>query len=236
MEAVFQSLNFEEKGKLIDHFFKYVNDENPEPIDKLTEVAFVPIKRILKNDLKSWESKVEQNRKKGNLGNLKRWHPDLAKRVLEGTLELEVAMVLALGRKTEKSIATAIPSDKKRRQTSLIKDKGEKIKDKRNKLKEINAPAFSFRKNMLKLGIKKELVDDFLKNRKLKRLANTETALKNLEIEFNKCYLEINQLMEKVVSNGWGSFKKSWLEKENFKATEKPKMLTDKMKQDYGIK
>ena len=73
---------------------------------------------------------------------------------------------------------------------------------------------FSFRKSLYDLGIEKPLVDDFLKNRKLKRLANTETAFNNLKIELNKNDIPLSILMQKIVSNGWGSFKNSWLEKE----------------------
>jgi len=77
---------------------------------------------------------------------------------------------------------------------------------------------FSFRKSMCDLDLDKDLVSDFLKNRKLKKLANTETAFKKLELEFEKVDMPINKLMEIVVSNGWGSFKNSWLENEKIKS------------------
>ena len=73
---------------------------------------------------------------------------------------------------------------------------------------------FSFRKSMCSIIDDKILIDDFLKNRKLKKLANTETAFNNLVIEFKKSDLPIKELMTKIVSRGWGSFKNSWLEKE----------------------
>ena len=73
---------------------------------------------------------------------------------------------------------------------------------------------FSFRKNMCDLGLPESLVDDFLKNRKLKKLANTKTAFNNLVIEFEKNGTELENLMNLIVSNGWGGFKNSWMEKE----------------------
>lgn len=79
---------------------------------------------------------------------------------------------------------------------------------------------FSFRKSMCALGLEKSLVDDFLKNRKLKRLANTETAFNNLVLEFNKNEIPMKELMTKIVSSGWGSFKNSWLEEEKNKKVE----------------
>lgn len=73
---------------------------------------------------------------------------------------------------------------------------------------------------MCALGLEKSLVDDFLKNRKLKRLANTETAFNNLVLEFNKNEIPMKELMTKIVSSGWGSFKNSWLEEEKNKKVE----------------
>lgn len=90
----------------------------------------------------------------------------------------------------------------------------EKIREEDSREDKITDKRFSFRKSLSELGIEKTLVDDFLKNRKLKKLANTETAFKMLVIEFNKNEIQINNLMTKIVSNGWGSFKNSWLEKE----------------------
>lgn len=36
----FESLSNEEAGKLIKHFFRYVNDLNPVPEDRITEISF----------------------------------------------------------------------------------------------------------------------------------------------------------------------------------------------------
>lgn len=52
--TTFDSLEDEEAGKLIKHFFNYVRDLNPTPPDKLTQIAFEPIKQQLKRDLQSW--------------------------------------------------------------------------------------------------------------------------------------------------------------------------------------
>lgn len=56
----FEQLSDEEAGKLIKHFFRYVNDLNPEVPDRLTQIAFEPIKQSLKRDLKKWEKVVEK--------------------------------------------------------------------------------------------------------------------------------------------------------------------------------
>jgi len=62
--AIFQKLTDEEAGRLIKHFFGYVNDENPCS-DRLTELLFEPIKLTLKRDLKNWESVIEKRSQAG---------------------------------------------------------------------------------------------------------------------------------------------------------------------------
>jgi len=57
---LFEALKDDEAGRLIKHFFRYVNDQNPEPPDRLTELSFIPIKTSLKRDLKKWEGTKEK--------------------------------------------------------------------------------------------------------------------------------------------------------------------------------
>lgn len=66
----FNSLEDEEAGKLIKHLLKYVNDENPEPENKIIKVVFEPIKQRLKSDLKSWEKTSQSRALTGSLGGL----------------------------------------------------------------------------------------------------------------------------------------------------------------------
>jgi hypothetical protein len=63
----FESLTDEEAGRLIKHFFRYVNDLNPNS-DRLIELMFTPIKQTLKRDLQSWEAKRITNSENGKLG------------------------------------------------------------------------------------------------------------------------------------------------------------------------
>ena len=59
-KALFDKLPNDKAGELIKHIFSYVNDENPEAIDLLIEIAFEPIKQQLKRDLKKFESVKKQ--------------------------------------------------------------------------------------------------------------------------------------------------------------------------------
>jgi hypothetical protein len=61
----FEELEDDEAGRLIKHFFRYVNDLNPEYPDKLTKIAFIDIKNSLKRDLGKWEQTLEFRSKAG---------------------------------------------------------------------------------------------------------------------------------------------------------------------------
>jgi hypothetical protein len=71
---IFEELSDDEAGKLIKHFFRYVNDINPEPPDRLTKLLFEPIKQTLKRDLVKHEDKREKNRQNA----LIRWNKENA--------------------------------------------------------------------------------------------------------------------------------------------------------------
>ena len=68
----FDDLTDEEAGKLIKHFFRYVNDLNPEPPDRITKLLFVDIKNSLKRDLEKWEKTLEGRSKAGKASAEKR--------------------------------------------------------------------------------------------------------------------------------------------------------------------
>jgi len=66
---IFDPLSEIEAGRLIKHFFQYVNDKNPNPPDRLTELLFNgSIKPTLKRDLKNWLSQQERNKINGRNG------------------------------------------------------------------------------------------------------------------------------------------------------------------------
>jgi hypothetical protein len=70
--SIFKKLEDDEAGRLIKHFFEYVNDQNPIAPDRLTELLFEPIKLTLKRDLVKYENKRAIN--KENI--LKRWNKE----------------------------------------------------------------------------------------------------------------------------------------------------------------
>jgi hypothetical protein len=66
--TTFEELTDEEAGQLIKHFFRYVNDHDPEPQNRLIKIAFEPIKQQLKRDLKHWEEIRESRSRNGKMG------------------------------------------------------------------------------------------------------------------------------------------------------------------------
>jgi hypothetical protein len=95
----FEFLTDEEAGKLIKHFFRYVNDLNPIAEDRNIQIAFNPIKAILKRDLDKWEKTLTDRSINGRMGNLKRYNLDLFTKVEAKQMSLEEAEEVAKHRK-----------------------------------------------------------------------------------------------------------------------------------------
>jgi hypothetical protein len=70
----FEELSDEEAGRLIKHFFRYVNDKDPEPPDRITKIAFEPIKQQLKRDLSKWQNIRKKRSEAGKISADKRQH------------------------------------------------------------------------------------------------------------------------------------------------------------------
>ena len=78
-------LSNEQAGSLFKIILAYVNDQNPVIDDPLMDIVFEPIKQSLIRDLRSWKEEKESRSLSGRLGNLKRWHPEEYKKVVEGS-------------------------------------------------------------------------------------------------------------------------------------------------------
>ena len=85
----FESLEDDEAGRLIKHFFRYVNDMNPDYPDRITEISFIDIKNSLKRDLQKWEKTLEGRSKAGKASAEKRRLAKLAKQELTNPTSVE---------------------------------------------------------------------------------------------------------------------------------------------------
>ncbi len=74
---------------------------------------------------------------------------------------------------------------------------------------------FNFSSAMRSFGFSNNLIEDWMKVRKLKKLANTETAyngfVKQVQQATAKTGLDLNQILTVCVEDSWGGFKCSWL-------------------------
>jgi hypothetical protein len=93
----------------------------------------------------------------------------------------------------------------------------------KEKEENINKPLpFSFYNSLINLGAKKELVFDWIKVRKNKKLTNTQTAFNKFVIQYNKSGYNINEVLEKCVEKSWGGFDADWFSKTNKQNTRIP--------------
>lgn len=99
----FEALEDDEAGRLIKHFFRYINDLNPTPPDRITQLSFIDIEQSLKRDLKKWEKEKDGRSENGALGNLKRWNPDLYEKVIKEEISMLEAINIANSRKKSHS-------------------------------------------------------------------------------------------------------------------------------------
>jgi len=88
----FEELEDDEAGRLIKHFFRYVNDKNPEYPDRTTKLMFIDIKNTLKRDLDKWEGKSPQRIEKARIAGLASAEARKLKKELNSTNELQVEL------------------------------------------------------------------------------------------------------------------------------------------------
>lgn len=75
-------------------------------------------------------------------------------------------------------------------------------------------------------GITGRLAEDFLQVRKAKRQPLTETAMKLLAADAEKCGMTALQAVEYAIGNGWASFRAEWLQNRTFGRTANTDGLT----------
>ena len=183
----FESLSDCEAGILIKHLLRYVNDQDPEYPDRITELSFLPIKQQLKRDLKTWENIKQIRSESGKLGG--RPKKQIEAKKANGFIEKQTKAKKAVEVEVEVEVDNTISFNK-----------------------EI---VFNFKKEFLKIGLQEKFINEWLKIRKAKKLVNTETAFKKFLTEFQKTDMEINSLFENyIIPKSWGGFESDWLNKD----------------------
>lgn len=232
---LFESLTDDEAGRLIKHFFRYVNDLNPSPPDRITELSFIPIKQSLKRDLDKWEGRLSERSLNGRKGNLKKYYTDIYEEFESGNITLEQAEELAKHRKTShseekhriatKKIANIADNVSVNDSVSVsvnVSDSDILLKKETKKVfSEISVPEiqkkprFNFKKKLLDYGFQENLVEDWLLVRKNKKATNTQTAFESFISEIEKRECNINEMLKICVENSWSGFKHVWVDNLN---------------------
>ncbi|HFA3001821.1 TPA: helix-turn-helix domain-containing protein, partial [Neisseria gonorrhoeae] len=65
-------------------------------------------------------------------------------------------------------------------------------------------------------GITGQIAEDFLTIRKAKRQPLTETAVRLIAADAEKCGMTALQAAEYAIASGWGSFRADWLQNKTF--------------------
>jgi uncharacterized phage protein (TIGR02220 family) len=92
---IFDMLNDEQAGKLIRAIIHYQKNKELPELDFALKIAITPFLNQFKRDCEKYSKEVKVSSEKGKLGNLKRWHVDLYKKVIDNQLDIDEAMVIA---------------------------------------------------------------------------------------------------------------------------------------------
>lgn len=77
-----------------------------------------------------------------------------------------------------------------------------------NKEKDVR---FDFKKSLLEIGVTPQVAEDWLKVRKAKKAANTETAFKRIQKEIELSGLSADECITIAVERSWQGFKAEWI-------------------------
>lgn len=197
-----EKMDDETAGKLFKHYLRYVNDLNPVPENLLVELTFEPIKQQLKRDLQKWDEQREKRSIAGKISAEKR--SQQKQQVLTSVKSVEQASTNSTVNDTV-TVNVNVTDTVNNNNILLEKEPKEK--------------RFNFKAALLQENFDPKLVEDWIKVRKVKRAANTETSFKmflnqihEAERRFHK---DRNELLELTVSRSWQTFKVEYIENLN---------------------
>ena len=87
-----------------------------------------------------------------------------------------------------------------------------KIEEDVEKDKEVNK--FSFLKELMGIGVERQIAEDWIKVRRNKKLTQTETAFKKTKNEIERSGRCANECITLCVERSWGGFKAEWMQRE----------------------
>ena len=88
-----------------------------------------------------------------------------------------------------------------------------------NKEKDVR---FDFKKSLLEIGVSPQVAEDWLKVRKEKKAANTETAFKRIQKEIELSGLSADECITIAVERSWQGFKAEWVSNYQRQSPQRP--------------
>ena len=88
-----------------------------------------------------------------------------------------------------------------------------------NKEKDVR---FDFKKSLLEIGVSPQVAEDWLKVRKAKKAANTETAFKRIQKEIELSGLSADECITIAVERSWQGFKAEWVSNYQRQSPQRP--------------
>lgn len=88
--------------------------------------------------------------------------------------------------------------------------------------KNIKDVRFDFKKSLLEIGVSPQVAEDWLKVRKAKKAANTETAFKRIQEEIELSGLSADECITIAVERSWQGFKAEWLSNYQRQSPQRP--------------
>jgi hypothetical protein len=84
-------------------------------------------------------------------------------------------------------------------------------KEDKSSNKNIKDVRFDFKKSLLEIGVSPQVAEDWLKVRKAKKAANTETAFKGIQKEIELSGLSADECITIAVERSWQGLKAEWI-------------------------
>lgn len=184
---ILDDLTVNQSGLLFKAIKAYQNYEQIE-IDDIVKLVFSPFKNQFIRDDEKYTQTCERRAIAGAKGGKQK---------------------VANASKCKQKVANVADSDSKNKNDS--KSNSEVTKD-----IVVNTPKFNFKKELLALGVDKEVLKDWLTVRKNKKASNTKTALKDVLSEITKSGLTVNDAVYYAAKKSWSGFRAKWyLNEEN---------------------
>lgn len=189
--GILEKLNDDQAGKLFKAISLY-GAKGEIDCDMQTELLLFPFQSQFDRDNEAYQKVVERNKNNGSKGG-RPPNPSKAKKPtgLSGISE------------DPKKADSVNGSDKDKdsgNDNEVIKDiPGETV-----------APKFNFKKELLSLGVDKQVLDDWLEVRRAKKARNTKTAFDALIKQITESGLSASDAVKCSAEEGWSGFKAEW--------------------------